>query len=145
MASAARISLLTALFLWGCSAPPPPSLPISPVASPEVILSLPIHPNPFAPAALFVGSLEVEGRCLFLRGMDERRIGVAWPVGTRWDPRRRAITLHGVTAFAGETVHLGGGFYDIGPAEIDRGPWISPPLPECLGDAFIFVGDLSRP
>jgi hypothetical protein len=133
------------MVLGGCSETPIPSPPTASPPSPDVIVSLPIHLNRFTPAGLFVGILEVKGQCLFLRIIDERRIGVAWPAGTRWDPRRRAITVNGVTAFAGETVHLGGGAVDIGPADIERRPWISPPLPDCLGDTFIFVGDLSLP
>jgi hypothetical protein len=145
MGSAARISLVVLAFVWGCSAPPPPPADVSPAPSPDVVVSLPIHPNPYTPSALFVGTLEVDGRCLFLIAEDGRRLGVAWRVGTLWNASRRSITVMGVEARAGETVHLGGGYYDIGPEDIDGTPWVNAPLPECLGDAFIFVGRLSRP
>jgi hypothetical protein len=143
-ARAAQISIMTIVVCVGaCSEPPEPSRPTPSQASPAVMVSLPIHPSPVTPDALFVGRLEVHDECLFLATVDGE-IGVAWPTGTRWDARRQAITVRGVTAAAGDTVRLGGGFYDIGLDDIDTSPWITPPRPECLGDAFIFVGSLFR-
>ena len=115
--------------------------PGSPLAVP-VNVSVAIHPNVATNDALVIGTIEVEGACLFIVTPDGLRLGVAWPAGTTWNPFRTSITVRGQEAIAGEDVEIGGGSADVTSENIASTPWIVRPLPECLGDGFIFAGSV---
>jgi hypothetical protein len=107
------------------------------------VISLPIHPNAYTNDALIVGTLQAEGRCLFLVGARGTRSGVAWPAGTKWDPNAGALVLGDVKVSVGQEVAIGGGSADVTLDNLWRTAWLVRPLPECLGDGFILAGSVS--
>jgi len=139
--------VLLAFLLAGCrpSLPSPtadvPSASETPAFATWVVV--PIHPNTATNDALITGTLQAEGRCLFLVGSDGTRFGVAWPAGTKWDPTRRALVVGGVVVAVGQVVAIGGGSADVTLDNLARTPWLVRPLPECLGEGFVFAGTLS--
>lgn len=142
----AWVALISVSVLAGCGPIVPPSkADFVPSSAPLVALNiwLPIHPNTATNDALVRGTLQADGRCLFVVTPDGTRLGVAWPAGSRWDPTRTVITVKGVEAAIGQPVAIGGGSADVTLENINRTPWISRPRPECLGDGFIFAGSLA--
>jgi len=144
--------LVIGVTIAGCSTPTPsdqkrPSTdlpdpsPVEPLA-----IVLPIHPNLATNDALITGTLEVVGPCLFVVTADDTRLGVAWRIGTIWDPGRRVIISapSGAEAGIGDQVNLGGGPADVTRENVDQIPWLSRPDVECLGDRFVFAGSFSR-
>ena len=140
------VVLLSVAVLAGCGPIVPPS-PADFVPSSEpfvpLSISLPIHPNTATNDALVMGTLQAEGRCLFVVTPDGTRLGVAWPAGSRWDPTRNVISVKNVEASIGQQVAIGGGSADVTLENINRTTWISRPRSECLGDGFMFAGSLS--
>lgn len=130
-------SLLAILIVTACAPIVPPPTPLA-----RVNVSLPIHPNTAGLDALLQGPLYAEDGCLFVGGPGGPLTGVAWPAGTRWDPARNTIISFGVEASLGDVVQIGGGHIDVDVEKIRRMPWITPPRPECLGDAFWFASGL---
>lgn len=130
--------ILSAILLAGCA-------PIVPPQTPTVALnvSVPIHPSSISHLQPVRGTLAAQDGCLFLREADGVMIGVAWPPETRWNPALNAIIVNDVAASLGESVELVGARYEVEAEDISRMPWIKAPRPECLGDEFWFVGDLS--
>lgn len=144
--------LLVATLLAGCSFPTPSDRPAPGSDAPDpsevnpLTIVLPIHPNLATNDALITGTLEVAGPCLFVVTADGTRLGVAWRIGTMWDPVRRVILSprSGAEAGIGDKVEISGGGADIAPENVGETPWVSRPAIECLGDGFIFAGSFSR-
>lgn len=129
------------MLVTGCSAMPSPDKS----AAPEPIdLVLPRHANVATPLASLRGTLEVADGCLFIRAEDGTRIGLAWPREAMWDPVRRAAIIEDGEAMAGTEVRLVGGLYDLTVEEIGQRFWLTEPRPECVGDAFWYVGGIGR-
>lgn len=138
----AAIAVL-ALSIFGCRGTPTvhPSEQASPTTSdPPIVVELAIHPNAATNDALVVGSLRIEGRCLFIVTDDGTRLGVAWPAGTRWNPLGGSIVVKGSEVPLDTPVAIGGGSADITPENLHQTPWIVAPRAECLGDGFVFAG-----
>jgi hypothetical protein len=138
--------LVVALVLWtGCGPTVPSATPIPSAAAPSpspLFVFLAVHPNEATPLARLDGTLEEEDGCLFIQSKGGR-VDIAWPPGTRWDGVRHVLVVKGVEAPLGEHVTLAGGLYDVGVDDLAQTEWIRPPVYQCVGDLFWFVGSLS--
>lgn len=134
--------MVLGLLVVGCqrTSSPAPSEPSPSDSGPSLVVNLAIHPNPATNDALVIGSLRIEGRCLFLITAEGIRLGVAWPAGTRWNAFNGTLDVKGSEVPLDTPVAVGGGSADITPSNLHEIPWIVAPLQECLGDSFVFAG-----
>ena len=117
--------------------------PSSPAAAEGPEVQLPrIPPSRVGPAVAAPGTLEVDGRCLYLRAMnDTRTLPVFATFDTRWNRATGALEVEGQTFRPGESVTLGGGPLEKVPANMN---WVQAPDASCRGDQMFVVYTISR-
>jgi hypothetical protein len=111
---------------------PPPS---AAVEGADVRLPL-LPPSRIGTAVAAPGTLEVEGRCLYLRAKNgTRTLPLFATFDTRWNRAAGVLQIEQSTFRPGDTVTLGGGPLQTIPADLK---WVQPPDPSCRADqAFI--------
>jgi hypothetical protein len=88
-----------------------------------------LPPTEEGPLSAQPGTLEREGRCLYLRLADDSRILPTFQIdGLTWNDRAGAVEWRGRTFRPGDRVQLGGAFEPGAPAGL---PWRQAPAAEC--------------
>ena len=96
---------------------------------------LPLHDRSIMNSVLISGELTRHGQCLFLASDDGSTYGVAWPADrTTWDAGANRLVVGKLAAAPGDHVELGAAHED------DLDGLAVAPLPECMGDSFIYAG-----
>jgi hypothetical protein len=117
---------------------PPPSVAAE---GPDVRLAL-LPPSRIGTAAAAPGTLEVEGRCLYLRAMDgTRTLPLFATFNTRWNRAAGVLEVENHTFRPGDAVTLGGGPLETVPANMQ---WVQAPDPGCRRDRMFVVYTISR-
>jgi hypothetical protein len=116
--------------------------PPSPAAEgPDVRLPL-LPPSRIGTAVAAPGTLEVDGRCLYLRGKNgTRTLPLFATFDTRWNRAAGALEIEQSTFRPGDTVTLGGGPLQTIPADLR---WVQPPDPSCRGDQAFIVYSITH-
>lgn len=115
--------------------------PSSIAQGPDVRLPL-LSPSRIGPAVAAPGTLEVEGRCLYLRARnDTRTLPLFATFDTRWNREAGALEVENDMFRPGETVTLGGGPLDAIPPDLR---WVQPPDPSCRSDQMFIVYSISH-
>ena len=115
--------------------------PSTTTAGPDVRLAL-LPPASGGPAAAAQGTLEVEGRCLYLRTPNGTRMLLLFATfDTRWDRAEGVLKVGDATYRPGEAVTLGGGAPNGMPADV---AWVQAPDGSCRTDHLWVVISISR-
>jgi len=101
-----------------------------------------VRPDEWSQGFALTGELVREEECLFLRLPDGSIYGLGWPAQTVWDRARSAVIVNGVVARIGESVEMSGEtVVEIAPER----EFFVPPLPECVGEQFLFASAIRAP
>jgi hypothetical protein len=101
-----------------------------------------LPPSRIGTAAAAPGTLEVDGRCLYLRVMNgTRTLPVFATFDTRWNRAAGVLEVENVTFRPGDAVTLGGGPLNPIPADLR---WVQPPDPSCRGDQAFVVYSITH-
>lgn len=117
------------------STPPPSSTTTAAAEGPDVRLAL-LPPSRLGLSVAAPGTLEVEGRCLYLRMRNgSRTLPIFATFDTRWNRTQGVLEVGDRSFRPGDAVTLGGSPHDAPPANV---AWVQAPDPGCRGDqAFI--------
>ncbi len=99
---------------------------------------LPLHHRSLMNSVLIPGVLTRQGECLFFSSDEGTTYGVAWPADrTTWDAEANRLVVGELAAVPNEHVELGAAH------EENLEGLIVAPLPECMGDSFIYAGGIA--
>lgn len=96
---------------------------------------LPLHNLEPLQGAALIGTLLMDGDCLFVVADDGTTYGVAWPSGrTTWDPASQVLRVGQDEARVGDRLAVGGVGRDVSGELMRSIDWAQRPMDECLGD-----------
>jgi len=102
--------------------------------------------NPEGRTALLRGTLEMEGRCLYIAGEGGERWLAAFPSpGTTWNPEDRSVRVGDKVLRVGATGRFGGGESKESKRGPSAFPWVQAPNAACDSSKIWVVTTLTDP
>lgn len=119
----------------------PPSSTSAAAEGPDVRLAL-LPPSRIGLSVGAPGTLEVDGRCLYLRAKNgQRTLPLFATFDTQWNRAAGVLEIGDRTFRPGDAVTLGGSPLDAPPANAN---WVRAPDPSCRGDHAFIVYTISE-